>query len=449
MTDNLPPYSQKAERAAIGSVIINSSLIDSVELEAGDFYVERHRAIWNAVRSIARNGNPVDFVTLTDQLDSHGELEAVGGPAYLTRLVNNTPSTLGLEGYARIIQEKAFRRRMLRVANSLAAAAHNGSDPEEMTAAAICDLAAGNRPRNASHRIGDLMSELYDLVEERSKNPQDVWGIPSGFVDFDHLTGGFHAQEMTFIFGEPGSRKSMWCQAVAENVALGGIGVGFFTIEMGALQLATRIASSISDVPSRRLKTGRLETGDWEDINRMMEKTADIPLYINDTSALTTTQLRSEVARLIASRLDLKLIIVDYLLLMGDRAENDTELSEKCSKLIKGIAKDFKVSALTINSMVKSGWGSNPNKADMRGSGQVAHDADVLAVMIADDDAGEVTMRFEKVKNEPVTHSIRFVTRQGIPTLKTATQQEVDVSRMPGGNGQERQRGFEYEDHTR
>ena len=375
-------YSQDAEESVLGAALINPDCVRYLDIEAKEFYIQKHQMIWSAITAMDGNAN-IDIVTLTEELNKRGQLGAVGGAAALAGFINFVPSSIGAESYVKIIKDYSQRRTMLRVASELAKAAYDSKTLDAATASAIDTLALGTSSDNASLHIRDIIGELYTEVEERSKNPKDIWGLETGFTDFDRATGGLQLGEVYYLAGEPGIGKSKLAIQMGINMGRSGIPGAIFSLEMGRKQLVRRSLSALAEVPTRNIKTGRMDADEWTRFNKASEAAQRYPIYINDNSSLTTTQLRAELSRLQA-RHHIQWGVVDYLLLMGDtEGRNEIEQSAHLSRRIKSIAKSLNVALITVNSVTKDGMGeeAQATQKQIRGSGQVIHDADIIGIL--------------------------------------------------------------------
>lgn len=374
-------YNQEAEESILGAALINPSIVRYLDIEPSHFYVQRHQWIWEAIQSLDGRAD-IDIVTLGEELDKHGNLGNAGGMPYLMGLTTSVVSSLGAESHARIVKDYAQRRTILRVASDLAKAAYDAKTLDAVTAQAIDTLAQGTHSDQSMH-IRDIVGEVYQEVEDRSKDPRDVWGLETGFIDFDKATGGLQPGEVYYVAGEPGIGKSKYAVQIGINMGARNTPGAIFSLEMGRKQLVRRSLSALAQVPTRNLKTGRMDVEEWTRFNQAVEAAITYPIYINDNSSLTTTQLRAELSRLQA-RHKIQWGVVDYLLLMGDtEGVNETEKSAHLSRRIKSIAKSLDIALITVNSVVKDGMGeeSTASQKQIRGSGQVIHDADIIGIL--------------------------------------------------------------------
>jgi len=392
MTDFLPPpnpaasgmpHHREFEEAVIGSVLISPNVYEELAyfLDGADFYLHRLRFIWQAFGSLKARHEPIDFLTVSAELERMGKLEEVGGPAYLTGLLNQVPTTLHAEQYGRVIIQDSTRRKMLVAANEIARAAYDDSLTleEALTVADKSLLAAQGNPldKKGTRSIKLGLSELYDTLEERSKNPRKVWGMETGFPDWDNLTGGLHPGEMTIISAPPGSGKTILISQVAKYVSRAH-GVAIYELEMSEQALLTRMVSAECGITASDLKRGFIKDDQWPLLTNAIERLETTSkLFINDTPGLTTAQLRADLARLVRQH-DIKLLVVDYLNLLGDKeAREDHDNAAIKARRLRQIGKEFGVSVITIQSMTKEGMDSKtPTLNAMAGRANIQFDAD-------------------------------------------------------------------------
>lgn len=376
-------YNQIAEESLIGAALINPKQVRYLDLEANEFYVQRNAWLWQAILDLEVRGYNMDIVTLSEELNKRNQLEPIGGVPYLAKLVSNTTTSLAMDNHAVIIREYAQRRNMLRVAQALAKAAYDSKDLDAAAASAIDTLVTGAKSDGGAIHISKVISEIYVQTNERREDPKDVWGITTGFIDFDRMTGGLHPGEVYYLAGEPGIGKSKLAIQMGINMGKSGEPGSIFSLEMGRKQLMTRSLSSLAEVPTRNIKTGRMTDDEWRRFNRACDAANLYPIYISDQSGITTSKLRSELARLQAQH-GIKWAVIDYLLLMGDAdGKDETELSSKISKRIKQIAVSLNMCIISVNSVTKEAMGDNAtiSQKNVRGSSTVVHDADVIGML--------------------------------------------------------------------
>jgi replicative DNA helicase len=421
-------FSKDAEEAVLGAAIIDPAGIDLIDLTPEEFYVHRYRWVWQALSALRTRKVIPDYVTLIDELERAGQLSEIGGPAFITSLVSAVPNSQGIEHYAAIVRDKAQRRDILRQANELAKAAY-ASEPITESSMRITREISGSFSNNdgSTSRLGDVLSSTYDEVVERSKNPTDVWGIPTGFIDLDNYTGGLQPGESFYLAGQPGIGKSKLAHQIGLQMAMpeqGNHAGAIFSPEMQKMQMGFRDLSVLSNIETRRLKTGRLEGDDWHKLVNGVSLGDSLPVWLDDTARLTPGLFRAKVARLKAEY-DIEWVVLDYLLLMeGVKAKDETEKSAILSREVRTVAKEFKVAMITVNSVVKEGMDTGKaGMSLMRGSGQQVHDGDLIAFLVKIPEAPSLArLAFVKFREGGRgLASIDFYVHDSIPRFDTVT----------------------------
>lgn len=385
------PHSREAEEAVLGAVLINSDVYDDLAafLQPRDFYIIRLRWIWEAYTRLKEKRIPIDFLTVSETLHDMGRLEETGGPAFLTALLNQVPTTLHAESYGRIVQAASLRRRLLAAANQIARLAYDQSIEVEQVMT-LSDKALNEAQDQATAReninIGRVLSEVYDYAVLRSKNPGKVWGMSTGFPDWDKLTGGLHRGQTTILSAPPGMGKTTLVMQVARNVAVKH-GVVVHELEMDKRDLGIKTFAAECGITTTEIHSGRIPAEKWNKMLQVLEQ-FEYPhskMVINDTPGITTSQLRANVARL-SRQMDIGLLVVDYVNLLSDHDTRD-ENENTALKLrrLRDIAREFNVALLTIQSMTKEGMDeSTPKLNSMRGPADLQFDADTVFFLVQD-----------------------------------------------------------------
>ncbi len=308
------PHSREAEEAVLGSVMINPEAYYDVAqfLQADDFYIVRNKWIWESFTRLHERRNPIDILTVSEELDRAGQLADIGGPAYLTALVNQVPSSLHAEAYGHIIEQNAIRRRMLTAANEIANLAYN----QEQTVDTVIDEAekaifglSERRMRHDLQPIQQVLSDYYDHIDEISQRTDEIFGVPTGLIDLDHILGGLQKSDLLIIAGRPGMGKTGFLLGVAKNAAQKHKKhVAIFSLEMSSEQLVQRLISQETGIDSQRLRTGKLNDDEWPLFTQAIETLSNTHIYLDDTPALTPLQLRTKCRRL-AMEFELDLVI--------------------------------------------------------------------------------------------------------------------------------------------
>jgi replicative DNA helicase len=440
------PHSREAEEALIGSILINpEAYYDVAEfLQAEDFYIHRHRWIWEAFVHLNEHRSPIDFLTVTEELDQRDQLSEVGGRAYLTALINNVPSSLHAEAYGHIIEETATRRRMLEAANRIAKLAYKENlgietvmDDAEKAVFGVSERRLAREMESIQH----VLSEYYDRIDELSRRGGDILGVPTGFIDLDRLLGGMQPSDFLIIAGRPGMGKTGFIISAARHAALvNKKHVAIFSLEMSNEQLAQRLISQETGIDSQRLRDGKLSDEQWPLFTHAIEVLSDTHIFLDDTPAITPLQLRTKCRRLhLEHRLDL--ICVDYLQLMtGDtRPENRVQEVSYISRNLKVLARELKVPVLAaaqLSRAVEQRAEKKPVLSDLRESGSLEQDSDVVMFIYRPEHYEEDTLKpniaeimLAKHRNGPVGN-VELVFIKHLAKFENAATRQVDLSRV-------------------
>ncbi len=391
----LPPQAIEAEQSILGSMMLDNRVIDeiSTELEPRDFYRADHQLIFNEIVSLDGKGEAADVVTVSESLTHHGELDKVGGIAYLGALAKNTPNTGNIKSYAKIVRERAILRRLIESANDIIKAAYNpeGREPEEVLDFAeqmIFEIAKNNNEAKSGFRkIDNLLSEAVDKIEELFKTKQLVTGVATGFTDLDKKTTGLQGGDLVIVAGRPSMGKTSFSMNLVEYAAINqNLPVAVFSMEMPGSQLATRMLASLSRVNSTKLRTGQLDNDDWPKLTSALGLLQDKHIYIDDTPALSPLEVRTRARRLAAEHEHgLGLIMIDYLQLMrgsdSKSSENRTMEISNITRSLKGLAKELDCPIVVLSQLNRS-LEQRPDKrpvmSDLRESGAIEQDADLI-----------------------------------------------------------------------
>jgi replicative DNA helicase len=423
----MPPHSIEAEQSVMGGLLLDNEALDKIAdiLKPNDFYQHDHKLIYQHIIKLLENNKPADIVTVAESLESTAELTGVGGIAYLGALAQNTPSAANIRRYAEIVREYAVMRQLVEAGHSITESAYHrdGRNAEELLDQAeskIFQIAESNkRSAEGFQSINVLLpqvAERIDMLFSRD-DPSDVTGIPTGFSDLDSMTSGLHGGDLIIVAGRPSMGKTAFSVNVAENVALDtGLPVAVFSMEMGATQLAMRMIGSVGRLDQHRMRTGRLEDEDWEKLTTALGRLNEAPIFIDEGSALTSFDVRARARRLHRQCGKLGLIVVDYLQLMSGssskQSENRaTEISE-ISRSLKGLAKELDVPVIALsqlNRSVESRNDKRPMMSDLRESGAIEQDADLILFIYRDEvynpdspDKGTAEIIIGKQRNGPI-----------------------------------------------
>ena len=416
-TDNL--YSLEAEEALIGSVLIDPGIYNSLEVTSDHFYLHKLRQIWLAIERICTANRELDNLVLAEMLERMGKLEEIGGHAYLAQLVNATPSSLRAEEYARIVRDYSKRRIWRDTAGKIVRLAHDTNAKLEIEAGSIVnDLINSVRSTGAAEHVSKYTQAVLSETLERMDNPKEVWGISTGFKDFDYITGGLQQSEICYLSGEPGVGKSIFAMQAAYQMALNGHPGAVYSLEMPGTQVIRRLLSYLVKLPTRSLKSGNIDPEKISDISSEIEGIENLPLYMSDWQ-WSTIGIRADLARLKAKH-DIQWFILDYAYLLQDglgMSENDR--TGYISAQLKSICRSLDLAGIVIHSLRKSGSGNMPTGRDLRGSNQQFYDTDILLLMVeAHEEPNTILVIFGKGRElENPKESFKLVKIQGYPAL--------------------------------
>lgn len=391
----IPPNNRDAECAVLGSMLIDADSIAEIRevLQSESFYFERHKWIYDAIIQLDDTNMPVDLLTVADILQKHAQLEDIGGEAYIIGLITIVPTSINAVHYAKIVEETGERRRMIRAASRVAELAHDETiSAQEAVSTAqeeVFNLGQSLYRQSTVH-IREPSRQVMDLVEERSASGGQIPGVPTGFNDMDHVLGGLHKSELVVVAGRPGMGKSSFQSSVCTIAGLKHKqNIAVFSLEMTSVQWALRMVSGIARIDSRDLRSGAVAEASWPAFYEAVGELSEANIYIDDTTSLTPSELRAKCRRL-AGAYGLDLIMVDYLQLMGTK-EHYTSRVQQVSyicKSLKDLAKELDV-ALVVSSQlsraVEQRQDKRPQLSDLRDSGTIEEDADVVMFIYRDD----------------------------------------------------------------
>lgn len=396
----IPPHSIEAESSVLGGLLLDNGAWDRVNdlLTDRDFYRYEHRLVFAAIGALINGSKPADVITVFEQLQNQGKAEEIGGLAYLNSLAQYVPSAGNIRRYGEIVRERSILRKLVTASDEISTNAFN---PKGRPVAAILDEAEqkifnigeeGARTKQGFQAMDSLVVALLDRVQEMADNPNDVTGVPTGFYDLDRMTAGFQAGDLIVLAARPSMGKTAFAINIAEHVALNeGLPVAVFSMEMGAAQLAVRIVGSIGRIDQSHLRTGKLSDEEWPRLTEAIEKLRTISLHIDETAGLTSSELRANARRLSRQCGKLGLIVVDYLQLMsGSSSDNEnraTELGE-ISRGLKMLAKELQCPVIALsqlNRSVETRPDKRPMMSDLRESGAIEQDADIIMFIYRDE----------------------------------------------------------------
>jgi replicative DNA helicase len=396
----IPPHSIEAESSVLGGLLLDNGAWDRVGdlLVDSDFYRYEHRLIYGAAGALINASKPADVITVFEHLQNQGKAEECGGLAYLNSLAQYVPSASNIRRYAEIVRERSILRKLVSASDEIATNAFN---PQGRAVDRILDEAEqkifnigeeGSRMKQGFQSMDSLVVKLLDRVQEMADNPNDITGVPTGFYDLDRMTSGLQAGDMVVLAARPSMGKTAFAINIAEHVALNeGLPVAVFSMEMGASQLAVRIVGSIGRIDQGHLRTGKLSDDEWPRLTEAIERLRTVSLHIDETPGLTTSELRANARRLARQCGKLGLIVVDYLQLMSGSSTNGdnraTELGE-ISRGLKMLAKELQCPVIALsqlNRSVETRTDKRPMMSDLRESGAIEQDADIIMFIYRDD----------------------------------------------------------------
>ena len=396
----LPQFSMESESSVLGGLLLDNNAWDRVGdlLTEGDFYRHEHRLIFMAVSKLVNDSKPADVITVFEHLQAQGKAQEVGGIVYLNQLAQYVPSATNIRRYAEIVREKAILRKLLTASDEIATQAQNpqGKPVERILDEAEQKIFAigeeGSRMKQGFQSLDTLVVDLLDRVQEMADNPMDVTGVPTGFADLDRMTSGLQAGDLVVLAARPSMGKTSFAVNIAEHVALHEqLPVAIFSMEMGAAQLAVRIVGSIGRIDQGHLRTGKLTDEEWPRLTEAIERLRNVSLHIDETPGLTPSELRANARRLARQCGKLGLIVVDYLQLMSgsssDGENRATELGE-ISRGLKALAKELQCPVIALsqlNRSVEQRTDKRPMMSDLRESGAIEQDADIIMFIYRDD----------------------------------------------------------------
>jgi replicative DNA helicase len=395
-TAPVPPQNLEAEESVLGAMLLSPGAIGAVSeiLDAGDFYRESHGRIFRAAADLYGKGEPVDAITLVDELEERGDLERVGGRVRIHELAALVPATANASHYARIVREMATLRGLIAAGGEVARLGwERPGDTATLVDRAeqvIFELSQSRVTSEFSH-IESLLKESFERITALYEAGVDVTGVPSGFRDLDRLTAGFQSGNLIIVAARPSMGKSALGLCIAANLAVRHeIPVALFTLEMSKSEVTQRLMCSEAKVESQRLRTGKLAVDDWPRLTGACDKLAKAPIYVDDSASITMMEIRSKARRLKSREPNLGLIVVDYLQLMtsGTSAENRVQEVSQISRNLKVLARDLDVPILAMSQLsraVEQRHDKRPILSDLRESGSIEQDADLVAFVYRDE----------------------------------------------------------------
>ncbi len=395
LMDRVPPQSSEAEQAVLGAILLESeALVTAMErLRPEDFYRSSHGLIFEAMIQLAEKNEPVDLVTLTAHLKDQDQLDEAGGVKYLAELARSVPTAANVDYYAQLVEEKSILRRLIRTATQIAANGYSGDDVSLLLSEAEQRIMEISNRRSSSGFISirDVLLEVFERVEHLYHHKGGTTGIPSGFVDLDKMTSGFQRSDLIIVAARPSVGKTAFALNIAQNVGVRAKEtVAIFSLEMSAGQLVQRIICAEANLDAGRMRTGYLEGDDWEKLTMAIGALSEADIYIDDTPGITVAEIRAKCRRLKKEK-GLGMILIDYLQLIhgrGKAGENRQQEVSEISRTLKQIARELNVPVIALSQLsrgVEQRQDKRPMMSDLRESGSIEQDADIVAFLYRDD----------------------------------------------------------------
>lgn len=395
--DRTPPHNIEAEQAVIGAVFLEPAAFSTASevLDAEDFYRAGHQRIFQTMLTLSDKGEPIDLVTVTTHLQNTKTLEEAGGVSYLAELAGSVPTAANISYYSKIVEEKALLRRLIRTATDIVT---NAFQSEDVVEDALNDaekniLEVSNRRNSGAFKsVKDVLIEVYDNIEQLHHTKGDVTGIPTGFRDLDRITSGFQRNDLIIVAARPSVGKTAFALNIAQNVAVNtDENVAIFSLEMGADQLVSRMLCAEGNIDAQRLRTGNLQTEDWSKLTMAMGSLSNAGIFIDDSAGIRVSEIRSKCRRLKQEH-GLGMIVIDYLqLISGSSArsgENRQQEVSEISRSLKALARELNVPLIALSQLsrgVEQRQDKRPMMSDLRESGSIEQDADIVGFLYRDD----------------------------------------------------------------
>lgn len=395
-SEKLPPQNLQAEASLLGALMLDKDAIIKVAdvVHGDDFYATKNRLVFEAILSLYEKREPLDVVTLSNKLDAMGELDSIGGATYLTSLVNGVPSAAHVANYGKIVAQKATLRRLITAANQIGSMAYDEEQPldglldnAEQT---LFEVSQKHLKQNFTS-MKDVLADSFDRLDSLHKDKGKLRGLPTGFKGLDNVLAGLQKSDLLILAARPAMGKSTLALNIAQNVAIKqGVPVGVFSLEMSKEQLVDRLLAAEAGIDSWRLRTGNLEDKDFEKLNKAMGVLAEAPIFFDDSAMANVMEMRTKARRL-QSEHDLGLIVIDYLQLMSGRnngGENRVQEISEISRGLKGLARELDVPVIALSQLsreVEKRSPQIPQLSDLRESGSIEQDADVVMFIYRDD----------------------------------------------------------------
>ncbi|MDC7126092.1 MAG: replicative DNA helicase [Spirochaetales bacterium] len=392
LKDNVPPHNDDAEKASLGAVLLDQEAVDSVLrfLRADDFYRTSHKKIFQAIVDLSNQSQPIDLITLAEKLRDKGELEMCGGAAYISTLSDFVPTSANVEYYAKIVREQSVRRQLIKTASEMISWAHDdtreGNEIIEEAEKKIFEITDSNT--NTTYKnAGEIVEKTINDIERLYKKKEAYTGVPSGFSDLDQMTSGFQNSEFIIIGARPSIGKTALALTMASNMAIHQkISVGFFSLEMSDMALMQRVVASESRINSGALRSGMFKMSDFSKLMEAASRIYEAPLFVDDTPNMKLLQIRSTARRLKAQE-DIKIMFIDYIGLIEPENKGRTPRHEQIgeiSRSLKALARELQIPIVCLSQVGRQAEGEAPKLSDLRESGSIEQDADVVMFLHRD-----------------------------------------------------------------
>lgn len=418
-----PPHSSEAEQAIIGGLMLDNQVWDKIntKLCETDFYRVEHRTLFRSITELAKKNQPFDVVTLLDALKSNNHLDDAGGETYLFELANNTPSVANVSAYADIVREKSVQRQLISVAGEIADSAYNPGSREvaellDFAETKVFAIAEQTGSDGEPQSIKSVLVRAVEKIDALYHSGEAITGLATGLTDLDEITSGLQTSDLIIVAGRPSMGKTALVMNIAEHAAIkGSKPVLAFSMEMPADSLAMRMMSSLGRIDQHRIRTGKLDDDDWPRVTSAVHMLSEAPLFIDDTPALSPSEMRARARRLAKEHGQLGLIVVDYLQLMqvpGYKGDNRTAEISEISRSLKSLAKELEVPVIALSQLNRSleqRHDKRPIMSDLRESGAIEQDADLICFIYRDEvyndespDKGIAELIIAKQRNGPI-----------------------------------------------
>lgn len=395
MTDNLPPQNIEAEQAVLGAIFLNTdALADAMEyVEADDFYRRAHQILFQAMVDLNNDGEAIDVLTVQNYLTTNNQLDDVGGVAYIAELATSVPTAANAGYYAKIVEEKSMLRRLISTATNIITQANNGDDdvPSLLDSAErqIMDVSE-RRNRSGFREIKDVLNETLSDIDRLSQQSEDITGLPTGYREFDRMTAGLQPDNLIILAARPAVGKTAFALNIAQNVATStDTSVAIFSLEMSAESLVNRMLCAEGSINANHLRTGQLDEGEWQNLIVAMGALSNTSIFIDDTPGIKMAEIRAKCRRLAKEKGNLGLVVIDYLqLIEGSNKESRQQEVSEISRQLKKLAKELSVPILALSQLsrgVEQRQDKRPVLSDIRESGSIEQDADIVAFLYRDD----------------------------------------------------------------